>query len=71
MKPKWTKGGRIDDPQVVIDFILAGQPIFERHKVQNSGWTQNYSIHEIVRRTRMGHFFIALPAHLIPNSEAD
>lgn len=59
--PKWEKGGRIDDPRTVINFILEGDVVFDGHKPQNSGWLQNLSIREIVNRTRHGYFSIALP----------
>jgi hypothetical protein len=63
---KWEKGGRMDDPMMVISFIIAGEPIFDGHKVQNAGWAQNWSVREIIRRTRMGHFYIALPSKRNP-----
>ncbi|WP_191126148.1 hypothetical protein [Mesorhizobium sp. B2-1-2] len=46
----------------MINFIIAGEPIFDGHKVQNAGWAQNWSVREIIRRTRMGRFYIALPS---------
>ncbi|MBD7992877.1 hypothetical protein WH297_05890 [Ochrobactrum vermis] len=70
MAAKWIKGGRIDDPQIVIDFILAGDVVFNGHKPQNAGWLQNWSISQIKRETGMGRFFIALPASILKNIEA-
>jgi len=58
---KWERGGRIDDPAVVISFILAGGVVFNGHKPQNAGWLQNWSISQIKRDTDMGRFYIAIP----------
>ena len=62
---KWERGGRINDPRMVIDFILAGDVVFNGHKPQNAGWLQNWSISQIKRETSRGGFFIALPAERI------
>ncbi|GGB00049.1 hypothetical protein GCM10011491_30360 [Brucella endophytica] len=67
---KWTRGGRITDPRIVIDFILAGDVVFNGHKPQNAGWLQNWSISQIKMETSRGRFFIALPSHLNLNPEA-
>jgi hypothetical protein len=61
MNAKWVKGGRIDDPSVVISFILAGDVVFHGHKPQNAGWLQNWTISQIKRETGRGVFAIALP----------
>lgn len=63
MNAKWIKGGVIDDPQIAIDFILAGDVIFEGHKPQNAGWTQNWSISQIKRLVAMRRLAIALPTN--------
>lgn len=59
---KWIKGGRIDDPEIVISFILRGDVVFHAGKPQNSGWLQNWSISQIKRETGRGGFYIALPS---------
>lgn len=63
---KWERGGRIDDPRVVIDFILAGDVVFNGHKPQNAGWLQNWTISQIKRETGRGMFFLALPTERNP-----
>ena len=62
MKKKWIKGQRIKDPMVAISLILSGAVIFERHKPQNAGWTQNWSISRIRGSTLNGALFFALPS---------
>jgi len=64
--PKWEKGGRIDDPMVVIGFIAAGDVVFHNHKPQNASWLQNWNIRTIMVETRRGAFSLALPAKRNP-----
>jgi len=66
---KWIMGGRIDDPEVVISFILRGEVVFHAHKPQNSGWLQNWSISQIKRETGRGGFHIALPSNIKGNQQ--
>lgn len=41
---KWRAGEVITDVHEAVAIILAGQPMFMRHKCQNAGWMQNTSI---------------------------
>jgi hypothetical protein len=61
---KWVKGGRLDDPEIVIGFILRGDVVFHAGKPQNSGGLQNWSISQIKRETGRGGFSIAIPSSI-------
>ncbi|WP_395175094.1 hypothetical protein [Roseibium alexandrii] len=70
MNRKWIKGEQIKDPMVAVSLILSGAVIFERHKPQNAGWTQNWSIARIRGSTLRGGLFFALPAEIQEKGQA-
>lgn len=60
MTPKFIKGDRIKHPVTACDAIIAGDRLFHNHKLQNSGWLQNWSIAQIRRAVGMGQLYHAI-----------
>lgn len=59
MSRKWERGDKITDPMKAVIYIVAGEVLFYRHKPQNAGWMQNWSISAIRRMTKQGFLFEA------------
>ncbi|WP_144379540.1 hypothetical protein [Mesorhizobium amorphae] len=66
MKPKWERGGAIDDVDMALSMIARGDPIYERHKLQTAGWTQGWPIRHVMNSVTRRALFIALPADRNP-----
>jgi hypothetical protein len=60
MASKYQKGEPVRDPVEAVRLILAGQPLYERHKVQTQGWMMSWPLHEIARKSRFGDLAIAV-----------
>ncbi len=62
MKPKWQRGGVIEDVDMALSMIARGDPIYERHKLQTAGWTQSWPIRLVINAVYRRHLYIAIPA---------
>lgn len=61
---KWERGARIETAEQAIACILRGEPIYERHKLQTSGWTRSWQINYV--KSAIGHLYLAIPVNRNP-----
>lgn len=57
---KYAKGEKILGTLEAVEEIMNGRCLWERGKVQNPGWTQNYSVHQISRLVARGVLYKAV-----------
>lgn len=60
-RAKYRPGPVIYDPSAVVALILAGHPLYERHKVQTRGWLSSQHLRLIASNAKRGIYRIAIP----------
>lgn len=58
---KYTKGERIKTLPDAVRLIESGKPMFERHKVQNTGWMLSWRLNYLRALVHGGNLHLAIP----------
>lgn len=68
-RAKYRPGPVIRCPVAVVALILEGNPMYQGHKVQTTGWMASQQLQMIARSARRGWFRIAIPIEGKENDE--